>query len=88
LKISILLDNPSVKILLYISDKGEVRFSELTMLIDSRGALSTNLRNLENDELICRIVVTTKPIQAYYSLTEKGKRVAKGFQDVKKALSD
>jgi DNA-binding HxlR family transcriptional regulator len=86
LKISVLLENPSVKILLHINEKGEVRFADLTRLIDSRGALSSNLRALENEELICRRVVTTKPIQAYYSLTEKGKKIAQSFQDIRQAL--
>jgi len=88
LKISTLLENPSVKILLYIDGKGEVRFAELTKLIDSRGALSTNIKALENEGLLNRRVVTTKPIQAYYSLTAKGKQVASSFQSIKKALSE
>jgi DNA-binding HxlR family transcriptional regulator len=88
LKISALLENPSIKILLHISDKQEVRFTELTKLIDSRGALSNNLRALENEGLISRRVVTSKPIQAYYSLTEKGKKVAANLKEAKGALSE
>jgi len=82
-----MLENPSIKILLFIDDRGEVRFADLTRLIDSRGALSTNLKALENEALISRRVVTSKPIQAYYSLTKKGKKVANGFKEVKEALS-
>jgi DNA-binding HxlR family transcriptional regulator len=82
-----MLENPSIKILLFIDDRSEVRFADLTKLIDSRGALSTNLRALENEGLISRRVVISKPIQAYYSLTEKGKKAAKGFKEVKEALS-
>jgi DNA-binding HxlR family transcriptional regulator len=87
LKISSLIENPSVKILLHINTKGEVRFTDLTMLIDSRGALSTNLRALEIEGLTNRRVVTSKPIQAYYSLTEKGKMIARNFLEIKDALS-
>ncbi len=66
----------------------EVRFADLTKLIDSRGALSTNLRALEAEKLVTRRVVTTKPIQAHYSLTEKGKRIANDLQDIKKILPE
>jgi len=43
-------------------------------LIDTRGTLSSNLKALEEEELVKRRVVTTKPIQTYYSLTEKDRK--------------
>ncbi|MCW3983207.1 MAG: helix-turn-helix transcriptional regulator [Candidatus Bathyarchaeota archaeon] len=80
-----MFDDPSVKILLFIGNK-EVRFADLTKLISSRGALSSNLKCLEQDGLVSRRVVPSKPIQAYYSLTEKGKKAAKSFSDLKVLL--
>jgi DNA-binding HxlR family transcriptional regulator len=86
-KISRILEIPSVKILLFIHGKGEVRYTDLTRLIASRGTLSSNLKELEKEELIKRRVVTTKPIQTYYSLTEKGQKIAGAFDKVKESLS-
>lgn len=85
MKISRILEIPSVKILLFISQK-EVRFTDLTKLIPSRGALSTNLKSLEQEGLVSRRVVTSKPIQAHYSLTEKGQKAAKLFSELKLSL--
>jgi DNA-binding HxlR family transcriptional regulator len=73
-KISSILEIPSVKILLFIYEKSEVRYTDLTKLITSRRTLSANLKDLEKEELIKRRIVTAKPIQSYYSLTDKGRK--------------
>jgi DNA-binding HxlR family transcriptional regulator len=86
-KISHVLEIPSVRILLFIYGKGEVRYTDLTKLIASRGTLSANLKELEKEELVKRRVVATKPIQTYYSLTDKGQRIAKAFSEVGENLS-
>jgi DNA-binding HxlR family transcriptional regulator len=59
----------------------------LADLIVSRGTLSLNLKELEEERLIQRRVITTKPIQAYYSLTEKGKEIAEKLDKIKKSIS-
>ena len=76
MRISALLETASVKILLYLYEHGEVRYTDLTKLIASRGTLSLNIKELEEERLIQRRILTTKPIQAYYSLTEKGREIA------------
>ena len=86
MKISALLGTPSVKILLFLYKKGEVRYTELAKLIAGRGTLSLSLKELDEEGLIQRRVVTTKPIQTYYSLTDKGKEIATHFERIKKAL--
>jgi DNA-binding HxlR family transcriptional regulator len=86
LKISTLLDTPSVRILFFLLERGEVRYADLTKLIASRGTLSINIKELEEDGLIQRRVVTTKPIQAHYSLTNKGKEVAIYLDKIEKTL--
>ena len=86
MKISSLLETPSVKILLFLEEKGEVRYTDLTRLIASRGTLSLNVKELEEEGLIRRRVVTTKPIQAHYSLTGKGKEIAALLGKIKKIL--
>jgi len=85
-KISAVLQAPCVRILLFLYQKGEVRYTELTNLIASRGTLSLNLKELDEEDLIQRRVVTTKPIQAHYSLTDKGIEIAKHFNKIKKKL--
>ena len=86
MKISKLLETPSVRILLFLHEKGEVRYADLTKLITSRGTLSLNIKELEEEGLIQRRVVVTKPIQAHYSLTEKGMEVAALLSKIKKKL--
>ena len=86
-KISSLLQTPSVKILLFLNQKGEVRYTDLTNLITSRGTLSLNLKELDEEGFIQRRVVTTKPIQSYYSLTKKGKKVAEILERLNEVLT-
>jgi DNA-binding HxlR family transcriptional regulator len=81
-KLSALLQAPCVKILLFLHEKGEVRYTDLTNLIASRGTLSLNLKELDAENLIQRRVVTTKPIQAHYSLTDKGTKIAKQLTNI------
>jgi DNA-binding HxlR family transcriptional regulator len=85
-KISTLLQTPSVRILLFLHEKGEVRYTDLTKLIASRGTLSLNIRELEEEGLIQRRVVTTKPIQAHYSLTNKAKEIATRLNKIEKLM--
>jgi len=82
-KISKISQIPSVKILLLIHAKGELRYTDLAKSIASRGTLSLNLKALEKEELVKRRVVTTKPIQTYYSLTERGQQIAKRLMEIK-----
>lgn len=81
-----MLEIPSIKILLLINEKGEVRFTDLTKLIASRGALSSNLQALENEGLINRRVETGRPIRSFYDLTGKGKKIANSFQEIKRTI--
>lgn len=85
-KISSLLQTPSVRILLFLLERGEVRYTDLTKLMTSRGTLSLNLKELSEEGLIQRRIVTTKPIQAHYSLTEKGKQIAIHLDRIQKIV--
>ena len=76
MRFSALLETASIKILLYLYENGEVRHKDLTRLIGSRGTLSLNIKELQEELLIQRSILTTKPIQEYYSLTKKGKEIA------------
>ncbi|MGA3060966.1 MAG: winged helix-turn-helix transcriptional regulator [Candidatus Bathyarchaeia archaeon] len=87
MKIPALLKTPSVTILLYLHEHGEVRYAELTKLIASRGTLSLNIKELEEEGLIQRRILTTKPMQAFYSLTEKGAEIASLVGKIKKIVA-
>ena len=82
MKISRVLQISSIQILLFLYEKGEVRHGNLTKLITSRGTLSLSIRDLEEEALVQRRVVPTKPIKSFYSLTGKGREVAKRLQEI------
>jgi DNA-binding HxlR family transcriptional regulator len=83
-KVSSLLNQPSIKILLHLHVKGQTRHSELEKVIRSRGTLAANLNDLIDEGLVARKVLPTKPIQSNYSLTDKGRSVAKTLMDLQK----
>jgi DNA-binding HxlR family transcriptional regulator len=86
MKISAMLENPSARIMLFIHERGEVRYRELADLIASRGTLSKSLKELEGESMIERKVRTSKPIQSYYSLTEKGRKIAEKIEEIRAIL--
>jgi DNA-binding HxlR family transcriptional regulator len=86
-KISALLESPSVQILLFVYPKQEVRHSDLERLIGSRGTLSSNLNDLLEEGLLRRRVVASKPIASNYSLTEKGKQVTAVLTELRNLLT-
>jgi DNA-binding HxlR family transcriptional regulator len=87
MRLSALLETASFKILLYLHEHGEVRYTDLTKFIASRGTLSLNIKELEEERLIQRRILTTKPIQALYSLTEKGTEIASLLSKIKARAS-
>jgi len=55
-------------------------------LTTSRGTLSLSLRELEQEGLIQRKIIDTKPIQSIYSLTEKGNTIAKQLKEIQQQI--
>jgi len=86
MKISDMLDAPCTQIVLFLHDRGEVRYLKLVEFLPSRGTLSLNLKHLEEEELIQRRIVTTKPIQSLYSLTKKGMNIARKLAEIRGVL--
>lgn len=82
MRISEFLRSPSIKIVTYLHEKGQCRHNELERLIRSRGTLATNLNDLIEEGLVTRKVIPSKPIQSNYSLTEKGREVAKRLTEI------
>lgn len=82
MKVAKILEIPSIRILLFIQDNNEVRHSDISRMIESRGTVSYSLKELEEEGLLQRRIVPTKPIQSNYSLTSKGIEVAKRFKEI------
>ncbi len=72
--------------MLCLYQKGETRHSQLSKLTASRGTLSLSLRELEEEGLVQRKILDTKPIQSNYSLTEKGKTIAELLNKIEQEL--
>ena len=86
MKVSNILQQPTLKVITFLNEKGEARYAELANYISSRGTLSLVLKELDQEALIQRRVVISKPIQAYYSLTDKGKEIAAKLKEIKESL--
>lgn len=86
-KISKILESPAIVMLLFLLERGEVRYREFSEVFDSRGTISNNLNDLEDEGLIKRRIVETKPAQSYYSLTDEGREVAQEFDAIRSRLS-
>ena len=86
MRVSELLSIPAVKILLYLHSKGQVRHADLEKMIASRGTLASNLNDLLDEGLVARKVISAKPIQSNYSLTEKGRNVVEQLAELERLL--
>jgi len=84
MKIESILNISNVKILLYLYNSNrEARYSELLREIAmARSTLAYVLSELEEEKLIKRKVISTKPIQVLYSLTKKGEEIARHFLQI------
>jgi len=90
MKVGSILNTGNVRVLLYLynNDK-KARYSELLReVIVVRSTLAYVLSELEEEELIKRKVINTKPIQVVYSLTEKGEKIAKHFLEIRNILRE
>jgi DNA-binding HxlR family transcriptional regulator len=85
-KLSKLLALPNVKIILFILETGEARYSQLSKLVSSRGALWNAFKELNDEKLIQRRVEETTPIQSYYGLTKKGRELGLELAKIKRVL--
>ena len=88
MKMKAVLELSNIRVMLYLLERGRARYSELLKGVGlSRGALALALRNLQDDGLIEKKVEATRPIQTTYSLTDKGKEIAKHLESIKKLIS-
>ncbi|WP_224483045.1 winged helix-turn-helix transcriptional regulator [Robertkochia aurantiaca] len=80
-----IIGNKWKPIIIYLLSNGPMRFGKLNALVPtiSKKVLTTQLKELENDELIIRKSYAEIPPRVEYSLSEK----AKGLLPVLKELS-
>jgi DNA-binding HxlR family transcriptional regulator len=74
-----------IRILLYLNDKQEARYSELLKnVVVTRSVLSTALQDLRKRKLVDRTVDTTSDIQSRYRLTGKGSKLVQLLINIQK----
>ncbi|MHA1227857.1 MAG: winged helix-turn-helix transcriptional regulator [Candidatus Hodarchaeales archaeon] len=78
---------PNIKVILRLLEVGEARYSELLDgVIGSRSTLALALRELQEDGLVERRVLATRPVQTNYALTVTGGEVAGHLSAMKKLI--
>jgi len=88
LKVKGVIDAATIRILLHLSEMGDARYSELKEEVTrSRSTLALALRELQEERLIEREVVDTRPVQTRYSLTGLGAEVAGHLSEIKRLIS-
>jgi DNA-binding HxlR family transcriptional regulator len=86
-KLQSLLDDPTVKILRYVSQKQEARYIEIQDNVKlSRSTINAGIHELEELRLIARRISQAKPIQVHYSITPKGKEVIGYFEKLRSLI--
>jgi DNA-binding HxlR family transcriptional regulator len=78
-----------IKILLYLFETNNARYSELLdEAIQSRSTLALALRDLQDEQLIERSVLASRPVQTRYTLTSEGNKVAEHLSTLKLILKE
>ena len=76
-----------IKILMYLNDNQEVRYSELLRnVVSTRSVLSTSLQDLRKRKLVDRSVDATSTIQSKYRLTDKGTKLVQLLINIQKLV--
>jgi len=76
-----------IRILLYLNEKQEARYSELLKnVVVTRSVLSTSLQDLRKRKLVDRTVDTTSTIQSKYRLTDKGSKIVQLLINIQKLI--
>ncbi len=80
------LQSSEVRILLYLFEKKEVRYSKFKGLVKSRATIDWALRQLVERGLIKRKMIDTPPIHTVYTLTAKGLLVVKQLRELTRLI--
>ena len=77
-----------IRILMYLNDNQEVRYSELLKnVVSTRSVLSTALQDLRRRKLVDRTIDSKDVIQSKYKLTDKGSKLVRLLTDIQKIVS-
>jgi len=76
-----------IRILLYLNDKQEARYSELLKnVVTTRSVLSTALQDLRKRKLVDRTVESKDTIQSRYKLTDRGIKLVQLLVNLQKII--
>lgn len=81
-----------IDVLFFINEEGNVRFSDIRKfclehdVVGSRGTVPIVLRTLTGMKLVERKVVTTRPVQTFYQMTQLGKQIVEHLRDIQRLL--
>lgn len=89
-ELRLLFKKGRINLLLYLHKKKSARHSEIInqRFVQSRSSVSVMLTELEKNNLIKRVVISTKPPQTYYELTEHGENIVRHIQEIKRILRE
>jgi len=88
MKMEAIFEISNIKVLLYLLEKGNARYSELLRdVIPSRSTLALTLKDLQDDHLVERKVEATRPVQTWYILTSRARKIAEHLSAIKKLTS-
>lgn len=72
-----------------IAIEGPMRFNSLLRQLEgcTKQSLTVALKDLENEDLLIRQVITEKPLHVEYRLSEKGKSLIEIFREIEAILA-
>ena len=87
MKLKNLLEIGTTKILLHLHKEDDSRYSEfLDRVVQSRSTLALALKELQEERLVKRRVMDTRPVQTRYTLTTLGKDIAQHLMTIQNLL--
>ena len=86
IRLRFLFKKGRIELLFYLSIKKSIRHSEILEqnFVRSRSSVSIMLTELEKNKLIKRRVISTKPPQTRYEITEAGQKVVQNLREIEK----
>lgn len=79
-----------IDLLLYLHEKKSARHADIISqkFVRSRSSVSIMLTELEGNNLIRRIVISTKPPQTIYELTDYGEKIIQHLLEIERIIRE